>query len=213
MLNNTTYSPSTGGVVALPSLTTKVKVDGSEYSVNSSGLVTLPNLAKSVYDGTNTYTTDATGKINISTLVSGLNTKIANNTTLINNTKSAVTKTLTIQRGGTQVGTYNGTADKTINITLPSFSEVLSKPTTLSGYGITDAYTKTATDSIIKNTLTSAKTYTDGYATPLTCLKSWYAHNGNTDNIVGWKICTLTLNGVSSRAVLMISGKTTWNGS
>ena len=128
--------------------------------------------------------------------------------------KSAVTKTLTVQRGGTSVGTYNGTADKTINITLPSFSEVTSKPTTLSGYGITDAYTKTTVDSNVATCLTNAKTYTNNYATPLTCLRTWYAYNGSDSNI-GWKICTLTLNtnAGSPRAVLMISGKVGWNNS
>lgn len=126
--------------------------------------------------------------------------------------KSAVTKTLTIQRGGTSVGTYNGTADKTINVTLPSFSEVTSKPTTLSGYGITDAYTKTTVDTNVATCLSSAKTYTNNYATPLTCLRAWNSYIGSTAYI-GWKFCTLTLNSESNRAVLMISGKAGWNSS
>lgn len=46
---------------------------------------------------------------------------------------------LTVQRHGVSVGTYDGSAAKTINIAAPAFSEVTSKPTTLAGYGITDA--------------------------------------------------------------------------
>lgn len=46
---------------------------------------------------------------------------------------------LTLQRGGVNVGTYTpNSAAKTINIALPTFAEILSKPTTLAGYGITD---------------------------------------------------------------------------
>lgn len=46
---------------------------------------------------------------------------------------------LTLQRGSVNVGTYTpNSAAKTINIELPTFAEILSKPTTLAGYGITD---------------------------------------------------------------------------
>lgn len=60
---------------------------------------------------------------------------------------------------GTNLFTYNVTAAKTINITASSIGAAASshshswsnitsgKPTTLSGYGITDAYTKNASDS------------------------------------------------------------------
>lgn len=45
---------------------------------------------------------------------------------------------LTIQRHGVSVGSYDGSAAKTLNIAAPAFSEITGKPTTLSGYGITD---------------------------------------------------------------------------
>jgi hypothetical protein len=40
-------------------------------------------------------------------------------------------------------------------------AQILNKPTTIAGFGITDAYTKTETDSKDSTTLTSAKSYTD----------------------------------------------------
>lgn len=64
---------------------------------------------------------------------------------------------------GTNQFTYNATAAKTINITPSGIGAALSshnhswanitsgKPTTLSGYGITDAYTKTESDSRFVN--------------------------------------------------------------
>lgn len=50
-------------------------------------------------------------------------------------------KSVTIQRGGVSVGVYNGRTDEVINIELPTFTEIKNKPTTLAGYGITDAMT------------------------------------------------------------------------
>ena len=139
-------------------------------------------------------------------------------------------KTITIKRGGTAVASYDGSEDVTANISLPTFSEVQSKPTTLSGYGITDAYTKTAADSAIStakasavstassdattkanSALSSAKSYTQSYATPLTHVKSWYTQWNEAK--IGVKFCTLTLKSQSARAVLLISGKGGWNGS
>lgn len=65
---------------------------------------------------------------------------------------------LTIQRGGVSVGTYTpNSAAKTLNIALPTFAEILGKPTTIAGYGITDAYTKAQADGRYVN-LTGAQT-------------------------------------------------------
>lgn len=69
-----------------------------------------------------------------------------------------VTKTLTVQRNGATVATYNGTATATANISVPTntneltngagfitsaaltWGNISGKPTTLGGYGITDLY-------------------------------------------------------------------------
>lgn len=59
---------------------------------------------------------------------------------------------LTIQANGTSLGSYDGSAAKTFNITYSNvgaaaashshtFASLTSKPTTISGFGITDAYT------------------------------------------------------------------------
>lgn len=81
---------------------------------------------------------------------------------------------LTISLNGTSQGAYDGSAAKSINITASSvgaaaashnhsWSNITSgKPTTLSGYGITDAYTKTDSDNRYVNvsgdTMTGALT-------------------------------------------------------
>lgn len=80
---------------------------------------------------------------------------------------------------GTNQFTYNATAAKTINITPSGIGAALSshnhswsqitsgKPTTLSGYGITDAYTKTESDSRYVNvsgdTMNGNLTFNAGY--------------------------------------------------
>ena len=56
---------------------------------------------------------------------------------------------LTIKRGGVTIGTYKADTAQSINIELPTFAEVRNKPTTLAGYGITDAMTTTAINSSI----------------------------------------------------------------
>ena len=70
---------------------------------------------------------------------------------------------LTISLNGTSQGAYDGSAAKSINITASSVGAAASshnhswsnitsgKPTTLSGYGITDAYTKTDSDNRFVN--------------------------------------------------------------
>ena len=88
----------------------------------------------------------------------------------VNTVNSEVIKFDTGTTEGTDLYTFNGSSDKTIdikagtNVTLTkaagsitinandtsvAWSEITSKPTTLSGYGITDVYTKTQTDSNI----------------------------------------------------------------
>ncbi|MDE6511550.1 MAG: hypothetical protein K2L00_05605, partial [Muribaculaceae bacterium] len=80
---------------------------------------------------------------------------------------------LTIQKNGTTVATYDGSSAKTANITIGwsdtasgrpswigaskpsySFSEIGSKPTTLAGYGITDAKIANGVITLGSNTIT-----------------------------------------------------------
>ena len=65
---------------------------------------------------------------------------------------------LTIKRGGVTIGTYKADTAKSINIELPTFAEVLNKPTTLAGYGITDAMTSTAITTAISNAIATEVT-------------------------------------------------------
>lgn len=80
------------------------------------------------------------GSANISLSVTLENTGVSSGT--YNNSPTAITP-LTIDSKGRITGT--GSA---VTIT-PAWSSISSKPTTLSGYGITDAYTKTQVDSLI----------------------------------------------------------------
>lgn len=72
---------------------------------------------------------------------------------------------LTLANSGVTAGTYNNVATEVRPFTVdakgrvtgigtavtiaPAFSSITSKPTTISGYGITDAYTKTEVDSLV----------------------------------------------------------------
>jgi hypothetical protein len=74
--------------------------------------------------------------------------------------------TLTLANSGVTAGTYNNSATQTQSFTVdakgrvtstgalttitPAWSSITSKPTTISGYGITDAYTKTETDTLLQ---------------------------------------------------------------
>lgn len=74
--------------------------------------------------------------------------------------------TLTLANSGVTAGTYNNSATQTQSFTVdakgrvtatgalttitPAWSSITSKPTTLSGFGITDAYTKTETDTLLQ---------------------------------------------------------------
>lgn len=81
----------------------------------------------------------------------------------VTNKQSLVIKLNSGTTEGTNMFTYNATAAKTVNITPSAIGAALSshnhswanitsgKPTTLSGYGITDAYTKTESDSRFVN--------------------------------------------------------------
>lgn len=97
----------------------------------------------------------------------------------VTNKQSLVIKLNSGTTEGNNQFTYNATAAKTINITPSGIGAALSshnhswenitsgKPTTLSGYGITDAYTKTESDSRFVNvsgdTMNGHLTFNDGY--------------------------------------------------
>ena len=69
--------------------------------------------------------------------------------------KWTTARTLTLSGGVSGSATLDGSADATLAVTVANdshthtFSNLTSKPTTVSGYGITDAYTKTETNSAL----------------------------------------------------------------
>jgi hypothetical protein len=82
---------------------------------------------------------------------------ILNNVKTINGVEIIGTGNIVVEGVLPEMKTINsesilGTGDITIST---AFADITSKPTTLSGYGITDAYTKTATDSAISTAITN----------------------------------------------------------
>lgn len=81
----------------------------------------------------------------------------------------------------------------------PAFSEVTSKPTTLAGYGITDAYTKTDADSRYVNvsgdTMTGHLKFNPGKQATWSVKGTSYITNGNTDSgtTVGGDLANLVI--------------------
>lgn len=81
----------------------------------------------------------------------------------------------------------------------PAFSEVTSKPTTLAGYGITDAYTKTDADSRFVNvsgdTMTGHLKFNPGIQATWSVKGTSYITNGNTDSgtTVGGDLANLVI--------------------
>lgn len=81
----------------------------------------------------------------------------------------------------------------------PAFSEVTSKPTTLAGYGITDAYTKTDADSRYVNvsgdTMTGHLKFNPGIQATWSVRGTSYITNGNTDSgtTVGGDLANLVI--------------------
>ena len=76
-------------------------------------------------------------------------------------TIGGVTKTATIQSGSTSLDWSNITNKPDTATRWPSFSEVSSKPTTLSGYGITDAYISGGTIYLGSNSITPLTSFTE----------------------------------------------------
>lgn len=81
----------------------------------------------------------------------------------------------------------------------PAFSEVTSKPTTLAGYGITDAYTKTDADSRYVNVsgdiMTGHLKFNPGIQATWSIKGTSYITNGNTDSgtTVGGDLANLVI--------------------
>jgi hypothetical protein len=91
------------------------------------------------------------------TLVSGTNIKTINGTTVLGSGDLTVTASYSLPTasttvlGGVKVGTnlsIDGNGVLSANDTSVGWSEITSKPTTLSGYGITDAAAQKATASV-----------------------------------------------------------------
>lgn len=90
-----------------------------------------------ITDGVNAVTVTGSGNAVSAASVSGHTLTLTKGLTAL--TAHQAIYALTLQRGGVSVGTYTPNSKAaTLNIALPTFAEILSKPTTLAGYGITD---------------------------------------------------------------------------
>lgn len=87
-------------------------------------------------------------------------------------TISGVTRNVTIQAGTSSVDWANITNKPNTATRWPTFAEVTSKPTTLGGYGITDAYISNGTIYLGSNSITPV-TSLSGYAT-----QQWVTQQG-----------------------------------
>lgn len=154
------YSPGGGGGGGVSSLTDLLDVALSNPS-NGQALV---------YD-----TSLSPAKWVNKTLFTGMS--YSNN--ILSITIGGVTKTATIQSGSTSLDWSNITNKPDTATRWPSFSEVTNKPTTLSGYGITDAYISGGTIYLGGNSITPV-TSLYGYATQDWVSQNYLALTGGT---------------------------------
>ena len=170
-VNNETYAPDTDGYITIPDYPTSLDWDEIDNKPSWIG-GTKPSYAWSEITGKPTWIG--------STKPSYSYDEISGTPTSLKNPYS-----LTIQRHGVSLGSYYGSSSKTFNITAPSwsevtdkpswigdskpsyaFSEITGKPTTLAGYGITDAYSQTDADKrYVKkagDTMTGSLKFTGG---------------------------------------------------
>jgi len=197
-LNNTVTSTSTTEAATAASLKTTYDLANNAY--NSSLKVTqrgVPNGVASL---------DATGRVPISQLPeSGLIVadRLTNSRNISttgdatwsvafngsadassNITLTSVFKTPGTYGAGTHIPSITVDAkgrvtDATLVKVTPSFSDVTSKPTTISGYGITDVYSRTQVDTADKTTLgLAAPTGMIMYYTARNAPAGWLACNG-----------------------------------
>ena len=195
-LNNTVTSASTTEAATAASL--KITYDLANSAYNSSLKITqrgLPNGVASL---------DATGRVPISQLPESgsiVADRLTNNRdiratgdatwSVAFNGSADVSSPITLTSVFKTPGTYGaGThipsitidakgrvTDTTLVKVTPAFSDVTSKPTTISGYGLTDVYSKTQVDTADKTTL--------GLAAPAGMIMYYTARNAPT----GWLAC------------------------
>lgn len=103
-----------------------------------------------------------------------------------------------------KAGGFSGT-DAEFETSLANLSNKADKSTTLSGYGITDAYTKTQIDSAVNNKADKSTTYTKTEADNLLAKKA---------GKITWSTITIAStawNSSSKTATVSVSGVTTSN--
>jgi hypothetical protein len=201
------------------------KVDNTESVVSVNGLTGAVTLTTSnITEGTNLYFTDSRSRTSISLTTTG-NSGAAtyNNGTGIFNipqytlsglggvptsrqiTINGVTYDLSSDRSWTvgDVRTDSSYANPSW-ITSLAWSKITGTPTTLSGYGITDAYTQSQVDSLLSGYVTLATDQT------ITGLKTIV----RSGDVLRFKIGTDTLYGLKlfySQNELVPSGEATWS--
>jgi phage-related tail fiber protein len=134
---------------------------------NATNLTAARTLSINVNDADRTVSLSGNLTVNSAATISGTNTG-DQTITLTGDVTGTGTGSFatTLANSGVTAGTYNNVATEVRPFTVdakgritsigtavtiaPTFANVASKPTTLSGYGITDAYTKTEVDSFLQ---------------------------------------------------------------
>ena len=151
----TNVAPTSGVKLALAIVITK-------HATNGTIMVRANGVNENAYEPKNaniqTHITSTSNPHNVTKAQVGLG-NVDNTADSVKNVatamKWATARTLTLSGGASGSATLDGSADATLTVTVANdshthmFSNLTSKPTTVSGYGITDVYTKTETDSAL----------------------------------------------------------------
>lgn len=187
------YSPGGGGGGGVSSLTDLLDVQISSPS-NGQALVYDTSLSPSKWVNKTIFESMTYGSNVLSLTISG------------------VTRNVTIQAGTSSVDWANITNKPNTATRWPSFAEVTSKPTTLGGYGITDAYISNGTIYLGSNSITPV-TSLYGYAT-----QDWVTQQGYLTSSAISDMATKTwvgqnylgINGTAAAATKLNTARTIW---
>ena len=187
------YSPGGGGGGGVSSLTDLLDVQISSPS-NGQALVYDTSLSPAKWVNKTIFESMTYGSNVLSLTISG------------------VTRNVTIQAGTSSVDWDNITNKPNTATRWPTFAEVTSKPTTLGGYGITDAYISSGTIYLGSNSITPV-TSLYGYAT-----QDWVTQQGYLTSSAISDMATKTwvgqnylgINGTAAAATKLNTARTIW---
>lgn len=187
------YSPGGGGGGGVSSLTDLLDVQISSPS-NGQALVYDTSLSPAKWVNKTIFESMTYGSNVLSLTISG------------------VTRNVTIQAGTSSVDWSNITNKPNTATRWPTFAEVTSKPTTLGGYGIMDAYISNGTIYLGSNSITPV-TSLYGYAT-----QQWVTQQGYLTSSAISDMATKTwvgqnylgINGTAAAATKLNTARTIW---